>query len=209
MEKVVLVDFDGTITKLDTCDAMVREFARDGWQYYEKLWENGEISTEQCAIEISKLMDVDEEKLINLLNGIEIDEYFIDFLNFCRSYGYKVVITSDGYDFNIKTVLKRYGIEIEYYSNKMWFEDGKASVQFMNANGSCRKCGMCKRDILNQFKDEGVYIIYIGDGYSDLCVAKYADEIFAKRVLKKYCEENGIPHIPFENFNDVINKLKR
>lgn len=110
MKKVFLVDFDGTVTKVDTVDLMVKKFAKDGWQYYEELWEKGEMSTEECAIETLKLMEVDEKKLLDLLYTIEIDDYFMEFLNFCRTKDYEVVIVSDGYDFNIKAIMDKYGL---------------------------------------------------------------------------------------------------
>jgi 2-hydroxy-3-keto-5-methylthiopentenyl-1-phosphate phosphatase len=46
---VLFVDFDGTITKEDTCAAMVEAFAGDGWREINDRWERKEISTEQCA----------------------------------------------------------------------------------------------------------------------------------------------------------------
>ncbi|SNX54033.1 MtnX-like HAD-IB family phosphatase [Thermoanaerobacterium sp. RBIITD] len=204
----ILVDFDGTITKEDTCYAMVKAFAKDGWQEIERKWETGLISTEECALETFKLMDMDEEKLKKLLNKIEIDEYFKDFLNLCNKRGYKVIIASDGYDFNIKTILNKYNIHLEYYSNRLYFKDGNIVAKF-NTSSECDKCGSCKLEILKKYKNDNTEVIFIGDGYSDICVAKYADKLFARDTLLKYCIENNIPHIPFNNFKDVIEEIKR
>ncbi|AEF16284.1 MULTISPECIES: MtnX-like HAD-IB family phosphatase [Thermoanaerobacterium] len=208
MDTYVLVDFDGTITKEDTCYAMVKAFAKDGWQEIEKDWEEGKITTEECALETFKIMDMDEEKLKSLLLTMEIDLYFKDFMEFCKDRGYKVIIASDGYDFNIRTVLDKYNIDMEYFSNKLDFRDGKIVASF-NTSDDCDKCGSCKLDILKKYKKENTRIIYIGDGYSDICVSKYADLLFAKGVLLKYCEDNGIPSIPFEDFKDIIEYLEK
>ncbi|MGF7430600.1 MtnX-like HAD-IB family phosphatase [Thermoanaerobacterium thermosaccharolyticum] len=207
MDTYILIDFDGTITKEDTCYAMVKAFARDGWQDIEKDWEEGKISTEECALETFKLMDMDEKKLRSLLDKIEIDNYFKDFIDFCNERGYKIMIVSDGYDFNIKTILKKYDIDIDYYSNKLDFRDGEIIASF-NTSADCDKCGSCKLEILKKYKGENSKVIFIGDGYSDICVSRYADKLFAKNVLKKYCEENNIPHIPFDNFKDIIDYLR-
>lgn len=204
-----MVDFDGTITKIDTVDLMVRKFAKDGWQYYEDLWEKGEMATEECAVEIIKLMEMSEKELLDLLYEVEIDEYFLDFLKVCKEKGYEVVIVSDGYDFNIKAVMDKHNFNVEFYSNKLWFEKREIKVDFPYKSKECDKCGMCKLEVLKEYKKKGYYTIYIGDGYSDLCVAKYADEVFAKGVLEKYCKENGIPCISFKNFDDIMGKLKR
>ncbi|MDI6604066.1 MAG: MtnX-like HAD-IB family phosphatase [Thermoanaerobacteraceae bacterium] len=207
MHTVILVDFDGTITKEDTCIAMANNFAKKGWKMIEEEWRSGKLTTEQCSLKLFEFMDVDQEKLEKLLYSIEIDESFIDFLDFCKIKKYHVIITSDGFDFNIKTILSRYNINLEFYSNKLEFTDGIINAEFYTSK-ECEKCGMCKLNVLKKFKDNNTRIIYIGDGYSDICVAKYADVVFAKNVLLSYCIENNISHIPFNNFSDIIKKLK-
>ncbi|MGB9809033.1 MAG: phosphoserine phosphatase, partial [Caldanaerobacter sp.] len=77
MKKIFLVDFDGTVTKEDTVYMMVNKFAKEGWQYYNELWEKGEMSTEECAVNILKLMQVSQEELLEfIVQNVEIDEYF-------------------------------------------------------------------------------------------------------------------------------------
>ena len=49
MQRIFFIDFDGTITKKDVCEAMVERFAADGWQEINLLWETRKISTEECA----------------------------------------------------------------------------------------------------------------------------------------------------------------
>jgi len=208
MKIIFLIDFDGTITKVDTVELMIKNFAKDGWQYYEHLWENGQISTEECAINTLKLMSVSEYKLLSLLNTVQIDDYFISFLDFCKKNNLEAVIVSDGYDFNIKAIMKKYNFYIDYFSNRLWFENDSIKVEFTYKNKECDKCGMCKLNILQKYKDKGYKVFYIGDGYSDFCVSDYADIVFAKGVLKKYCEEKNIKFFSFHNFNDIIKKIE-
>ncbi len=47
-------------------------------------------------------------------------------------------------------------------------------------------------------------VVYIGDGYSDTCPAAKADLVFAKDVLYEYCREQGIPAVPFNSFQDIL-----
>lgn len=207
METIILVDFDGTITKEDTCYKMVKEFAKGGWMEIEKRWESGEINTEECALQTFELMDMNEESLTNLLDKVEIDDYFKEFLNFCNYKNYKVIIASDGYDFNIRTILNKYNITLQFYSNKLYFKDNKVFAEF-NTYKDCDKCGSCKLDILKRYKKNNT-VIFIGDGYSDICVAKYADILYAKEILLEYCKKNNILCRPFKNFKDIIKDLKK
>jgi 2-hydroxy-3-keto-5-methylthiopentenyl-1-phosphate phosphatase len=65
---------------------------------------------------------------------------------------------------------------------------------------TCDVCGEhCKRaDVLGL--DE---LVYVGDGYSDRCVAKSATRVFARDGLATYLAGEGVPFEPFEDFYDV------
>ena len=51
--------------------------------------------------------------------------------------------------------------------------------------------------------------IYIGDGKSDECVAQKSDLIFAKGHLSKYLSKRKIAYIHFNNFSDIIKKMRK
>ena len=50
--------------------------------------------------------------------------------------------------------------------------------------------------------------IYIGDGRSDFCVAGRADLVFAKDKLADYCSDKNIPFIAFDDFADLLSRMK-
>ena len=50
-----------------------------------------------------KLFRVGLKEIKSLIEKIEIDEYFQEFLALCRNQDYKIHILSDGYDFCIET----------------------------------------------------------------------------------------------------------
>lgn len=51
-------------------------------------------------------------------------------------------------------------------------------------------------------------IVMIGDGYSDRCPVKYADVVFAKSSLEKYCQRENVTFTAFRTFDDVRRKLE-
>lgn len=203
MRKVFFVDFDGTITKVDTCAAMVEAFAKDGGEQINKLWEDKKLSTEDCANMTFDLFKADIEDVRKLLEGIEIDEYFKEFLSICKDKDYKVYILSDGYDFCIKTILDKYDIDVPYYSNKLIFNE-KFKIECPLKNNSCGSCGTCKTSLMNKLKEPGDEVVYIGDGYSDTCAAMSGNIVFAKGFLLEYCRQKGIDVVPYNSFNDII-----
>ena len=200
---VFFIDFDGTITKKDTCAAMVEAFAGDGWREINERWERKEISTEQCANMTFSLFQADISDLKRLMDTMEIDEFFKEFLGLCRKRDYGVYVLSDGYDFCIEAVLGKQGIELPYYANRMVYDES-FKIECSGINPDCGICGTCKTRLIKELKGEGNLVVYIGDGYSDTCPVTMADVIFAKKDLYRYCRDNGISARYFDTFGDII-----
>jgi 2-hydroxy-3-keto-5-methylthiopentenyl-1-phosphate phosphatase len=74
---------------------------------------------------------------------------------------------------------------------------------------NCLTCAHCKKKTILSKSAPGELKIYIGDGQSDICPAKYADKIFAKDTLLKYCRKEKIPHTPYKNLKKVYDYLKK
>jgi 2-hydroxy-3-keto-5-methylthiopentenyl-1-phosphate phosphatase len=72
------------------------------------------------------------------------------------------------------------------------------------SDAPCPVCGEpCKRadvEDLEQF-------VYVGDGYSDRCVALLATRVFACDGLAAYLTSEGAAFDPFEDFHDVERAL--
>lgn len=207
LPKTIYCDFDGTITKKDAVNTFFELYADPKWTEYEQMWVEGKISSRENAIsQVELLSGVTPEILNDYINSIEIDDYFIDFVNFAKSNGINIVILSDGFDLFIQKTLEKHNLyEIKYFANHLIYENGKFRIEFPYYNEKCDiGAGMCK---CNRIKDKEY--CYIGDGTSDLCVAKKADILFASKVLKNYCKKNNVKHIPFENFSNIINTLRK
>ncbi len=203
MNRVFFVDFDGTITRVDTCNAMVEAFATPGWEALNELWEKKQLSTDACANETFKLFHADLDDLRRLLETVEIDGCFIAFLEVCRERGDRVIVLSDGYDFNIRTIFQKYGIDLPFYANRMTY-DGRFRIECPHLNPDCGQCGTCKTRLMKELRAPGSQTVYIGDGYSDTCPAAQADLVFAKGALYRYCQERGIEAQYFDSFCDII-----
>jgi 2,3-diketo-5-methylthio-1-phosphopentane phosphatase len=113
---------------------------------------------------------------------------------------------SDGLDFYIDAILKKNNLQdIEFFSNVTVFQDGnKLSIEFPRMNDLCEKCGTCKKDVLREQRSNYDRIIYVGNGYSDVCPAKDADLVFAKDVLYETCRQDGTACVHYENFRDIL-----
>lgn len=61
--------------------------------------------------------------------------------------------------------------------------------------------------MLTQAGDEDI-IVYVGEGYSDRCPAQFADFVFAKDELQKFCQEKNISYFLYNSFDDVVERVK-
>ena len=57
-------------------------------------------------------------------------------------------------------------------------------------------------------RQSGGSVAFIGEGMSDRYGAFYADIVFAKDVLAELCERDGIPFLPWRDFDDVREALE-
>lgn len=211
MEKLsyaFFVDFDGTIAISDVCEKLVTTFSQDGWQKINEKWEKKELSTLECARQTFKLFKTNNpEDFLGLLEEVVIDPSFRDFLSYCQEHNFPIVILSDGYDYYIEHLLKREGLELPYYANKLLFTP-KLDVEAPYSSSTCDLCGVCKLELLEKLQKPGEKTVYIGDGYSDFCPAQRADIVFAKTKLFEHCLEVGKEAHYYATFNDVLEKLK-
>ena len=200
----IYCDFDGTITKKDSVNGFFELFAPN-WMDSEKLWIDGKISSrENAIIQVGLLKNISQKQLNDYLNSIEIDDYFLEFVEFVKLNNIKLTILSDGFDLFIQKVLERYSLDIPYYANKLIYKNGKFSIEFPYFNENCdKKAGMCKCQKVKENR-----FCYIGDGTSDLCIASKADLLFASKNLHKYCKKNNIRHLHFTSFRNIIAMLE-
>jgi len=152
---------------------------------------------------------VNLNELIDFINTMEIDKSFISFAEFCNDNNLEMYVLSDGFDFYIDKVFGKNGIDrIKYYSNKLIVDtEGRLSAEYPYFDTDSPTSANCKKNhIINHSSDED-YTIYIGDGNSDKDAAQYCDFIFAKKDLARFCSMERISFYPFNNFDDVKNKI--
>jgi 2-hydroxy-3-keto-5-methylthiopentenyl-1-phosphate phosphatase len=106
------------------------------------------------------------------------------------------LVVSSGFHELIEPVLRREGVELEVIANSLDPRPDGWRVLF-RTEASCTVCGEpCKREDVAGLGD----FVYVGDGFSDRCVAELATRVFARDGLASYLAERGIPFEPFTDF---------
>lgn len=214
---LLTIDFDGTISVLDSIDTLLERYGADQKtiQDLEEQWTYGAITAFECVLEQVKQVSFSEENLNELIDSLAIDESFIDFYDRYKD-SFSIAIVSDGMDNIIRPLLKKYGIEeCPIYAGHLMFNKEKPMVSYPyhfdcpNGNGTC-KCHVANN--LNNFQtanrldkiDQVKSFIHIGDGRSDFCIATKAQYVYAKDKLADFCKKMGISYTPFIKFSDII-----
>ncbi len=212
----IFCDFDGTITKNDVWINSFGKFIKDteAWAKICDDFVNYRMSGRQCCLkELDLLVDYSDEKLFEYLKEEELDDYFKNFVEFCKENEFEFFVLSEGIDRYIHKIFENEKLDLKVYCNKMVVNevDGKVKVtcEFPNGDEHCRWCGNCKRNIIlsNTNELEGEISVYIGDGITDMCPSRYADIVFAKKRLASYCWKNNITYFEYTNFFDIKKKL--
>jgi 2,3-diketo-5-methylthio-1-phosphopentane phosphatase len=208
---LVLCDFDGTVSTVDMGNEILNRFTDKGWEEIDRAYCAGEIGSRLAYTQGASLFTGSRAQMLEFVSSREkIDPYFFEFYRFCQSKGVDLKIVSDGLDFYIDAILKKNNLQdIEFFSNVTVFrDDDKLAIEFPRMNDKCEKCGTCKKGVLSDYRLTYDRVIYVGNGYSDVCPAKDADLVFAKDVLYEKCREDGTPCVHYENFQDILNYLE-
>jgi len=208
MKRAVLSDFDGTITRRDVAEILLEEFAPREWLEIEELHRARTIGTREAMARQFALLRAREEDLLAFVDAhAEMDGTFLEFRDFCAREGILLEIVSEGLDFYLRFLLRKWGIELPVRTNQTAFDGGRVTISYPWSDPTCNLCGTCKLLRLFQLRAQGYRIAYVGDGHSDLCPAIEADLVFAKAELADLCREEAIEFIPFERFSDVQRRL--
>lgn len=207
----VLCDFDGTIATTDVGSNFFRTYAgRPEWEELIEAWKKGEIGSRDCLTEECRLVRVTRDEVVSFVQTFEIDEYFAAFVRWCDGREIPLAVVSDGLDFYIAQVLKRFGLSrLPVYANHLRFTDGGIEPEFPHFEHGCLSCGNCKGYHVREYKKLFGKVIFVGDGYSDRCALEVADLVLAKKGLAKLCKLLRKPCFEVEDFRDVRERIEQ
>lgn len=215
---VVYCDFDGTVTSTDCVDFLLNRLADPEWRVLEAMWENNQITSRDCMKAQIPLIRGGWNAIQNCLEEVNVTPGFVPFSQWCRNQQIPIFLVSEGLDRVIHSILDRIDVKVDgIFSNRLETDEDRPLALSFPCPPKDKSCGLglCKCQILEQTLNlitppgsENTFRIVIGDGASDYCWSAEADLLFAKKKLKTYCEQEQIPFVPFQDFNDIQNHLQ-
>ncbi len=219
----VVCDFDGTATLLDIGDEISKRFGgRVHFDEEKARFARGELTTRGIIEGIYTHVRASEEEVCDFAVGIaRLRPGFDELVRAARDRGAPFILASGGLRQYIDAVLAAHmpadlTAHVQVRANEAVFGPEGLRVEFPGDEASrlagCTVCGSCKRICVAEVRGAGAgYVIGLGDGFADRCLAQFADRIFARRdsYLEKYCLEQGVAHTPFIELYDAAAAVLR
>ena len=204
----VFVDYDGTITDLDTFDVLVRAYVgAHRWEELEEKLHAGAMTLrEVLAAQAAGVHATLDEADALLRDGTAFDPTFARFVERCEREGAALTVLSSGVQPLIERAFVRNGLErVPILANGI--DASPHGWRFIFRDESDN--GHNKAADVRAAKERGSQTVYVGDGPSDYEAALTADRRFAKagRTLEKYLTERGVPHDTFSSFSQIESAL--
>jgi len=208
---VVFFDFDNTITPYDILDDMLPRFSRNNrWIELEEKWKKGAIGSRACLEAQIKEMRVNREDLDKYLAQIMLDPYFKKLVDLLHNHKVKTVVLSDSFDYILNFILRNNKVsKLKIYCNKLRLFKNRLIPDFPFSDKKCYICAHCKAKNLLANTDKDSIMVYVGDGHSDICPAKYANIVFAKEELLRHFRDNNLACLPYKSLKEVYMYIKR
>ncbi len=201
---IVFVDFDGTITDVDTFDALVRDAVGD------EIWDavDAEIMEGRRTLRDVLVLQAAHDEVASRGVGIRrserrtVDPAFPPFVRAARARGVEVRVVSSGVGPIIRATLARAGVEVPILANDVDFAPHGWTICVH------RRVGERARQSRRRARAPAppvIATVFVGDGISDFGAAHEAERCFAKagRALEAYCAARDIACTAFDSFAEI------
>ncbi|KAI8827070.1 HAD-like domain-containing protein [Fimicolochytrium jonesii] len=233
---LVFSDFDGTICVRDTGTVIIDTgMGYDARRALDLQILNGTISFRDGVRQMFDSVTITWNEAVKLLHGAPLDPHFAALHDLCKEKKIPLTVLSSGIKPLIAKHLEDYlvtedaekeeeqGImtlvanDVDYVEA----EDGKSgkwNFLFRDDTPHGHDKGLSIKNYITEYQrthrapnNQRPYVVFIGDGISDISAAREADIIFAKRGkdLETWCVNSKVDYVPWDDFGIVVDTVRR
>lgn len=199
------MDFDGTITAEDTLDGCMRRTI-DPVVYDVKHNEmlSGKITLSQAIhMAFGMIPSSRFSEMMEYVRGVPIRKGFDDLLAAMKEQGTPVVVVSGGLKPYVEEKLAPYRDRLlDIHSVELDLSD-----RYMRLVSEYEECGDLLQKTLVMSRYDYKTAICVGDSHSDVRMAKASQLVFARDLLAKLLEKQGVHYIPWSDFYEVRDNI--
>jgi len=209
--KVVVSDFDGTMTHRDFFKLAIRQLLPPDGPNFWREYRAGQITHFEALRRYFAEIRATEAQVLAVVDQMELDPDLPQAVAELRRAGWQVVVTSAGCDWYIHRLLAQAGVKLEVHSNPGRFVPG-LGLQMEMPVGSpflSPTFGVDKARIVQHHMEQGRTVAFAGDGFPDEEAALLVPGRlrFARSDLADVLKQKGEPFQPFDSWSQIAYSL--
>ena len=206
-EKVLVTDFDGTMTRRDFFQLVAERLLPAGTPDYWGEYLAGRLTHFEALKAIFGSVTAGESALIDAVNAMELDPELASEVETLRLEGWRVVVASAGCAWYIRRLLDGAGVALELLANPGRIEGGRLVMEppASDSRFFSPETGINKVEIVRAALSESRTVAFAGDGRPDLAPALLVPGPlrFARGVLAEELTRLGEVFRPFDRWAEV------
>ncbi len=211
MVALLCLDFDDTVVLDNTAAQLFDRFVGPAWRERESAYHRGERTVEQYNAEALDLVDtsVTQGEMAAFVRTVARPRPgLMELADWAHWNDWQVAVVSNGFDLYIDPVLDDLGL------HRMARHCGRARLdyrwraRYYSPRGIEIEDGF-KVSYAQAYRAAGDFVVYAGDGASDVAAARLAPVVFARSTLWERLKDEHTRIYPFETFHEVVAVLEK
>ena len=211
VQRILVSDFDGTMTKHDFFDLARRDLPSAARHDYWQDYVDGRITHFEALAGIFGSIRADWPGIESVLTGMQLDPSLKTAVDRLQAAGWKIIVASAGCDWYIRRLLAQAGVVLEVHANPGVFapESGLKLALPEHSPYFKRETGIDKSAIVRAALARDPDAVFAGDGRPDLAPANLVapGRRFARGWLAHHLQKCGDGFRPFETWSQIAAAL--
>lgn len=210
-DKVLVTDFDGTVTRKDFYSCVVETcLSPEDLEPWE-LYTSGKITHFEALRRIFERIRVPVSGLAQVVEAMEVDPQLSEAVDRLHNAGWDVIVVSNGSSWYVEKLLARAGVSVPVHSNPGTYSPETGLVLELPTDSPyfCEETGVRKGSVIKDMIQRGRKVAFAGDGRPDVEPAMLVppEHRFAREWLAEFLSEQNEEFQPFDVWSDIANYL--
>ncbi len=209
--RVLVTDFDGTITHNDFYELVRAHLLPPGVPHYWALYRDGRMTHFEALRGYFAAIRKDEAAVLQVVDQMEIDPHLAAAVACLRDAGWHIVIASAGCRWYIDRLLAQAGVSVDLHANPGRFVSGQGLLMELPHESAffSPTHGIDKAAVVRHYLAAEGRVAFAGDGFPDVQAARLVppEMRFARGALAESLANSGESFRPFVVWSDIAQAL--